>query len=74
MRIEANHSDAHAANERDFTGPDGVTRQGIEVAIAACGRGRLHVGRYCIDENHAAALVLALQAGIAELQARAVSP
>lgn len=30
----------------------------------------LHV---CLDENHAAALALALQAAVAELQARAVS-
>jgi hypothetical protein len=28
---------------------------------------------YCLDENHAAALVLALQAAVAEIQARAVS-
>lgn len=33
----------------------------------------VHVGCYCLDKNHAAALALAIQAAVAELQARAVS-
>ena len=72
MRVEIRHADDVSA-ERDHTGRDGITRQGINVRVAVCDRNTIHVGRYCIDENHAQALVLALQAAIAEVQARAVS-
>lgn len=70
MRIEIEDDDGPGFVERGENG-----RRAIDVGIGACGGPghRVHVGRYCIDENHAQALVLALQACIAEIQARAVS-
>ncbi len=72
MRIEVEHVDGGSREENERRS-DGVTRIGIVVEASACSRGRVHLGRYCLDENHAQALVLALQAAIAEVQARAVS-
>jgi hypothetical protein len=51
---------------------DGISTEVIEVTAGECGHGTVHVGAYCLDENHAAALALALQAAVAEIQARAV--
>jgi hypothetical protein len=72
LKIAVEHSD-HVEGERDTNDGTGRTVQCIDVQAAACNRARIHVGRYCIDENHCAALVLALQAAVAEVQARAVS-
>ncbi len=70
MIVGVEHIDSEG--ERDYR-DGGITHAGVEVLASPCGRGRIHVGRYCFDENHAQALVLALQAAIAEVQARAVS-
>lgn len=72
MRIIVAHTDGRDREVND-RGRDGVTREAIRVEAAECSDGTIHVGRYCLNENHAQALVLALQAAIAEVQARAVS-
>lgn len=48
-----------------------VDRRLVELVILS--RGERRIIGVALDENHAAALALALQAAIAEIQARAVS-
>ena len=70
MKIAVRHID-HGGNdgERD----DRVAGAAIEVAVEVCGANTIHVGRYCLDENHAAVLALQLEAAVAEVAARKVS-
>jgi hypothetical protein len=64
VRIEAQVGAAHVSRELHVE-----VRHDRRITLDLS-EGDVHI---CFDENHAAALVLALQAAVAEIQARAVS-